>query len=482
MSIAVVGGGLSGLVVASEILHRRPDADVVVFESAEDVGGMLRTVRISDAVIDLGPDMFALQPPGGEGLCERIGLRAELIAPNVDRAGAKILHRGRLHRVPEGFVLMRSTRAMPMLRTPLLSLRGKLRWAAERWVRPRRGTDDESVGDFVRRRMGHEVLGRLVDPIVAGIYTADIDRLSMRATMPQFAAMESQHGSLASATRSRRRRGDDATERGSAGARYQNFRSFVGGMQTLPEALARQIGAKRIRCRVKIARIEREDQTDGGRDAGKTAYRLTTESGQTHRAEQVVLALPHRPASELLRDANPAAAACLGEVTSSSAAVVILRIRKSQIAVPLDMFGVVVPRSENRRVLAISFASLKFANRCPEDELIVRCFVGGTFRPEWVDETDETLVRLVSDDLRDILGWSGEPSWTHVARWKHSMPQYHVGHLELADRLHDAMSKTKALHYRGNAFGGVGIAPVIAAALKLGEAIAADLPPRRDPI
>ena len=474
MNLAVVGGGLSGLVVASEVLHRCPGADVTVFEAGREVGGILRTFRNEDAVIDLGPDMFALQPPGGATLCERIGLDDVCIAPNVEHAGAKILHRGRLHRVPEGFVLMRSTRLAPMLSTRLLSPLGKLRWSAERWIRARSHDGDESVGDFVRRRMGGEVLDRLVDPIVAGIYTADIDRLSMRATMPQFAAMEIRHGSLASATRHRRLCGEDATERGSAGARYQSFRSFRRGMQTLPEALATDIGTDRIHCGEKVVQIVRKSPAAA---ADGSSFTLQTDRGRSHDAGQVVLALPHGPASELLRDVNPQAAEILDRVTSSSAAVVILRIRRSDVGVPLDMFGIVVPRSENRDVLAISFASLKFPNRCPDDELIVRCFVGGSFRPNLLDEDDETLVRLVTKDLQDILRWSGKASWTHVARWNASMPQYHVGHLDLAERLDAAMTTTPGLHYRGNAFGGVGIAPVIAGAMRLGQRIASQLTP-----
>ena len=182
-SVAIVGAGLSGLATAARLHLEDPTIELTLYESSDRVGGVIDSERVGDFLIDHGADMFATEPSGVIDLCRQIGIDTDLIEPEHAGRGAKIVRRGRLVPVPNGFVVMRATRLMPMLATPLLSPLGKLRFLAERWIKPRSqaevSTDDESIGSFVRRRMGRQVLDRIVTPLAAGIYTGDIDRLSM---------------------------------------------------------------------------------------------------------------------------------------------------------------------------------------------------------------------------------------------------------------------------------------------------------------
>ncbi len=266
--VAIVGGGLSGLATAVKLQLADPTLDLTLFEAADRVGGVIHTEQESGFLIDLGADMFATKPSDALDLCRELGIADRLIEPELHGRGARIVHRGRLLPIPEGFVLMRATQLTPMLTTPLLSLSGKLRFLMERWIKspPRdQGADlpeDESVGDFVRRRMGVEVLNRIVAPLTAGIYTADVNKLSMQATMGPIAEMERQYGSLAAATAARRRVGEDSVERASTGARYGQFRAFQGGMIELIRSLADFLPENTIRLATPVRSIHADPDPD----------------------------------------------------------------------------------------------------------------------------------------------------------------------------------------------------------------------------
>ena len=209
--IAIVGGGLSGLATAVKLHIADPSLELSLFEAGDRVGGVIHTEQEKGFLIDLGADMFATKPSNALDLCRELGLEDRLIKPQQRGRGARIVFRGRLVPIPEGFVLMRATQWLPMLTTPLLSIPGKLRFLAERWIRPLGNEEsDETVANFVRRRMGEQVLQRIVAPLTAGIYTADVEKLSMRATMKPIAEMERRYGSLAAATSARRRSGEDS--------------------------------------------------------------------------------------------------------------------------------------------------------------------------------------------------------------------------------------------------------------------------------
>jgi oxygen-dependent protoporphyrinogen oxidase len=404
----------------------------------------------------------------------------QLLPTDEARRHALVVRGGRLFRVPAGFYLMSPRRLGPLLRSPVLSLRGKLRLLAEplvaRKINKLLGSEggeqnncDESVASFVCRRLGRETYERLVQPLVAGIYTADAANLSMAATMPEFLAMEREHGSLLRASL-RRPAAVDARSairnprtgiESASGARYASFVAPRDGMSSLVAALAKRLpmGAVRLNAPVESL-ILRED----GRWHVSRA-----ESGTTETFDAVIVALPAYAAARVFRTCDAELAADLAAIPYAGCAVVSCAYRRSQFARPLDGFGFVVPQIERRRLIAGSFASNKFPGRAPHDAALIRAFVGGSLQPDLAGLPDAELVPLVRDELADLLQIVGEPLWADIARWPNSMPQYQLGHLDLVTRIEQRAARLPALALAGNAYRGVGIPQCIAS----GEAAAA---------
>ena len=477
--IAIIGGGLSGLATAVQLHLALPHATLTLYEAGDRLGGVIHSERVEGFLIDHGADMFSTNPPAAMELCQQLGVAAQLIEPQTEGRGARIVRGTKLLPLPEGFVLMRATQLWPMLTTPLLSLRGKLRFLAERWIRSTtslagavedspqdKSPQDESIAAFVRRRMGQEVLDRIVAPLSAGIYTADITKLSMQATMGPIAKMEREHGSLARATAARRRSGQDSVERSSAGARYSQFRAFQGGMIELIHSLADALPNGTIHLQSPVDSI------------GKSAEAWTVScASETTEFDHVVVAVPPAAAVRLLQPHVPTAADELARMEAASVAIVVLGVRRSDIQRDITTFGFVVPLTEGRRILAGSFASHKFAGRAPKDHVLIRVFVGGAMQPELLELPNHDLIQLVREELSELIGLEGEPVVTRVVRWNKAMPQYHVGHLERVKRIEDAMDQVDGLSLMSNALHGVGIAPVIGQAGRLASKIAARAQP-----
>jgi oxygen-dependent protoporphyrinogen oxidase len=312
--------------------------------------------------------------------------------------------------------------------------------------------------------MGKQVLDRIVAPLAAGIYTADINKLSMQATMGPIAEMERKYGSLAKATSSRRRSGEDSVERGSTGARYGQFRALKGGMIELVKQLAETLPEKTVRLNTAARSI----QTDG------EGWQVTMDGNEErHQFDHLILALPPGPASELLREVAPQAAGELAAIESASTAIVVLGVRRSDIQHAPQTFGFVVPLSENRKILAGSFASQKFAGRAPDDHVLVRVFIGGAMQPELLALSDDELVQIAREELGELIGLAGTPTITRVVRWNEAMPQYHVGHNARAEQIEKSISHVRGLSLVTNALHGVGIAPVVQLADQVAQQVAA---------
>ncbi|NNE01197.1 MAG: protoporphyrinogen oxidase [Pirellulaceae bacterium] len=472
--VAVIGGGLSGLATAVHLHLADPNIQLTVFEAADRAGGVIQTLRIDPFLVDLGADMFALEPPAAHDLCKQLNLLDQLIEPQQIGRGAYIVRQGRLVPIPDGFVLMRATKLWPMLTTKLLSPRGKLRWLVERFQRNNVGDTDQSVAEFVRTRMGREVLQRIVGPLVAGIYTADIEKLSLLATMGPIAKMVRTHGSLAAATSARKREGQDSTERVSAGARYSQFRAFDGGMGRLIDSLIAELPDH-------IAALP-----GGVVQTGRAVSAIEQNTGTQPRwsvhvddhaeaFDHVVVATPPRIAAELLQNHAPIAAKHLSSIEAASTAIVVLGVRQADLAKPITTFGFVVPAIENRRILACSFASTKFAGRAPEDHLLIRVFIGGALQPQLLDLDDNELIQIARQELSELIGLGGQSVMEKVVRWNNAMPQYHVGHLQRVREIDADINSIAGLSMVSNALHGVGIAPVIQAAKRTADRVLAEI-------
>lgn len=456
--IAVIGGGITGLAAAHRLLElgnkQQRSVDVTLFEASDRVGGVFGTGTIGEYTIETGADSFITNKPWAVDLCCRLGLEDQLIGTSDAHRRSLILHEGQPVPTPEGFELIVPRKLRELLRAPFLSLEGKLRVAAEAFVPPRTDKSDESLASFVTRRLGQEMLDRIVQPMVGGIYTSDPAKLSMLATLPRFVEMERQHGSLLRAVwKERAEQRSDMPDFIPSGARYGLFASLKNGMSTLLDALeqrVRQQGSLRLDSPVKMLTPSK----DGG-------FVLRTEDSDDQRFDQVVLALPMYYAAELISPWDRDLAARLDTIEYASSAIVVTGHKLADCGHPLDAFGLVIPHIEDRRILAVSFLSRKFPGRAPEGRVVLRTFVGGAMQPELLQTDDDAIVSFVREELNDLLGVAGEPDFAVVARYERGMPQYHVGHLERVAAIEAAASVHPALALAGNAFHGVGLPDAI---------------------
>jgi len=443
-NIAVVGGGISGLAAAHHLSELDPKIQLKLFEASDELGGVLKTVRRDDYLIEQSADMFITRDPWALGLCKRIGFDDQLIPTNTTHRKAFVVNRGRLVEVPGGFTLMSPSRVWPVLTTPLLSWRGKLRLAGDYFKAAKKDDADESLKSFATRRFGRETYERLIQPLIGGIYTADPEKLSMRATMPQFVELEKKHGSLIRGMRRQNKRssGDDAK-----GARYGLFVTPREGMSSLVAAIAAKLPQGSIQLNSRVTSLAQND--DG-------TWQLEV-NGTPVSFDGVILATRASQAAELLRPVKESLAEDMASIPYAGASVVVLAYRKDQFPRAVEGSGVVVPLIEQRKIIAVSFASNKFPGRAPDDRLLIRVFVGGACQPELAELDDDALFQLVQRELEDLLGVRGEPEIKNVVRWLGAMPQYHVGHLQLVDRIEQQVSGLANLEVAGNAYRGVGI-------------------------
>ena len=470
--VVVVGGGITGLATAY-YLQRSAAAgrlDVMVLEAAPRPGGKLRTECRDGFLIEAGPDSFLTAKPAAVELCRGLGL-ADALIPQLQPRGAYVLRRGRLVPIPAGMRLVHPTRPWALLRSPLLSPTGRLRALAHPLVPPRRDTgSDQSVGAYVQRRYGAELLRVLGEPLLAGIHLADPWQLSLAATFPALHAPPSRDGSSP--------RGGAPRPAATPPAplphlRGSPFTSLTGGMQQLSNALAECLGGS-LRTGTAVAAIR----------AAAGGYRLRLSGPAVGNAEEltaaaVVVTTPAAAAAQLVTRLNPPLAALLGAAEATSSAVVTLGYRDPAVALPLPGSGFLVPRGEGSRLLACTWSSGKWAGRVPDGGVLVRGFLGGWRHPELLDHTDDELVALVRAELAAILGGgfaaAAPPAVREVQRWPHGTPLYRVGHRTWLEQVRQASTATPGLWLAGAPYDGVGIPDCIRQARTTADAVAAYL-------
>jgi len=451
MKLVVVGGGITGLAAAHRAVEvaraRALPLELTLIEARERLGGTIATERVDGFVVEAGPDSFLSEKPWALALCGRLGLEDRLIRTDDRFRKVFVWFRGRLHPLPDGFQLLAPTRLGPFFASSLFSWPGKLRMALD-LVLPRGTDDDESLGSFVRRRLGREALERVAQPLVAGIYTADPEELSLRATMPRFVELEKRERSMILGLM---RAARTAPQPGTSGARWSLFVTLAGGMEEMVSALAARLPAQSVVLKQRVDGLQR---VGGG-------WCVTTVEGSIFDADRVILASESHVAARLLRYVDPSLSMLLGEISYASAATVTLGYRRADVPHPLDGFGVVVPRTEGRALLATTFSSVKYPGRAPDGHVLLRGFVGGALNAEVLRDDDASLVTRVREELREMLGVTAAPTLSRVARWPASMPQYQVGHLTRAGMLERLAASLPGLELAGGAYRGVGIADCV---------------------
>ncbi|HWP76937.1 MAG TPA: protoporphyrinogen oxidase [Methylomirabilota bacterium] len=453
MRLVVVGAGISGLAAAHRAVELAREQgrplELTVLEGADRVGGTIQTEQRDGFLVEGGPDSFLSEKPWALALCQRIGLEERLMRTDDRFRRTFVVWGGRLHPLPEGFQLLAPTRLAPLLASGLFSWPGKLRMACD-LVLPRGGDPDESLGAFVRRRLGREALERVAQPLVAGIYTADPDELSLSATMPRFVEMERRERSVILALW-RAARKAPAQHAGTSGARWSLFVTLARGMDELVQALAARLPPGAVRLKERVTGVARES----GR------WRIATASGVAYEADALVLASEAHQAARMLRYVDPALAHLLEGIPHASSATVSLAYRRADVRHPLDGFGFVVPHAERRPIIACTFSSVKYAGRAPDGHVLLRVFLGGALNEGVLQGDDATLVRTAREQIGPLLGITAEPELARVARHAQAMPQYHVGHAARAAAIEQAVSRHPGLRLVGGAYRGVGIADCV---------------------
>jgi oxygen-dependent protoporphyrinogen oxidase len=442
--IAIIGGGISGLSAAFTLeQHRRTSAlEYTLYESSPRLGGVLRTEHIHECIVEAGPDSFVTEKPWAADLCRTLGLGDQLIGSNDLDRKTYILVRGQLIPMPDGLMFMVPTKILPTALSPLFSWTTKLRMARELFHPPRAAEADESVASLVERHYGAEMVDRLADPLLSGIYGGEAASLSVRAVLARFAEMECTHGSLGRAMLAAKRKMPRSRKKPAPPL----FTSLKNGIQQLPETLVQKLNQDSLLTNTRVASVQLE------------AGVWTVSAGiNSDRFNAIILAVPTLVAAQLLSLCSSELSAELAAIAYSSSITVGLAYgRDIRQSLPPG-FGFLIPRSEGKRLLAATFVHNKFPHRAPDDRALLRCFFAGSNAENIWQFSDDAIIAIVRNELHQILRLRAAPVFARVYKWKSAMAQYGVGHLDRLDRIDRLRQQLPGLALAGNAYRGIGI-------------------------
>lgn len=476
LHIAIVGGGITGLAAAfylqKKIKNDRLPLGFTVIEADRRLGGKIQTAVADGFVMEKGPDSFLARKRSAADLVAELGMAADLVRNEAGQA--YILHENRLHPMPEGAVMGIPTKWRPFFNSRLVSPAGKARAALD-LVLPRSGMEaDVSIGAFFRRRLGTEVVEHMIEPLLSGIYAGDIDRLSLLATFPQFAQLEAEHRSLIAAMRKTRPPRPRGTKR------QGQFLTLKGGLQSLVDALEKQLPPASIVKNAALQRIERRADT----------YRMHIDGHPPLDADAAILAVPSGVAQRVL--APHAALEGLNRTAPTSVANVVLAYPREAVPIGLTGTGFVVPRTANYTITACTWTHHKWPHTAPAGKALLRCYVGRPGNDRIVEAPDEDIVQTVLSDLRRLLPIKGEPDFYLVNRWHRAMPQYVVGHRAAVKKAREEVKRRlPKVVLAGASYEGVGIPDCIDQGKKAADDVIKQLwpapadgnrtPPQKDP-
>lgn len=431
--------------------------EIVLYEASTRLGGVIKTERIDDCVLEAGPDSFLTEKPWAEELCRGLGLEAELVSSNDAERKTYMVVEGRLTPIPDGLMFMVPTRLAPAFFSPLFSWPTKIRILREWFYRPGGGNaGDCTVAEFVERHYGREMVERVADPLLAGVYGGSADELSVNSVLSRFVDMEARYGSLGRALVS-------ARKRNSASSPRPLFTSLRGGMQQMVGALIAKIPQTSCRLGAPIEAVRRE--------SGK--WLVVSVDKRTQEFDAAIVATPAYSAAALLSNSPDLANELLAIPYSSSVTAVLIYDKEARAALPPG-FGFLVPRVERRRLLAATFVHNKFPHRAPADRAVIRCFLGGSRDQGVLESPHHQIQEQVCEELKEILGITAKPLCVRIHKWRRAMAQYVVGHSARVKRIGELLAETPGLALAGNAFSGIGVPDCVrsgseAAAKVLGE-------------
>jgi len=465
--VVIVGGGISGLTTAFAVMEEahthQINVQCTVIEREQRWGGKILTHLTEERLIEGGPDSFLTSKPWAIELCRTLGLQDQLIPTNAEHNHTFSFCRGALRELPQGLLAFRPQRVDALVSSGLLSWTGLLRMGAERfWPRPNPIPPDESMAQFFRRRFGTEAFDSLLEPLVAGIYAGDANELSIEATFPRFRELEREYGSVIKGMRvAQRKTGTVSRSSGGASTLFMTLRNGLGDLiLTLVQRLTNR--GVRLLSGIGCHEVQLKGQNTEG-------FHIVLENNDRLSADAVVLATPTFQSAQLLRAFHPEASRLLESIPYTSTATISMAYPAQAIASQIRGFGFVVPRKEQRPLLAATWSSLKWADRCRPEEILIRCYVGGRGREAILEQNDAQLLETVHQELHATVGIVSRPTHAEVYRWIRGMPQYILGHQDRIAKIQHLLLPWPGLSVTGAGFYGLGIPDCIREGTNAGQ-------------
>ncbi|KAA6453636.1 protoporphyrinogen oxidase [Bacillus swezeyi] len=443
--IVIIGGGITGLAAAfyleREIKKNGLPAEVTLVEASPRLGGKIQTVHKDGYVIERGPDSFLERKQSAPQLVKDLGLDHLLV--NNATGQSYVLVNETLYPIPEGAVMGVPTEIRPFLTTGLFSFQGKLRAGMDLVLPASKPQEDQSLGEFFRRRVGGEVVENLIEPLLSGIYAGDIDRLSLMSTFPQFYQTEQKHRSLIIGMKKSR---GNANSQKPADKKKGQFQTLKTGLQTIVEELEKQLELTKVYKGTKVVSVEH---------AGN-GYSMKLDNGSVLDADAAVITAPHKAVSAMFQGEDWLKG--LQDMVSTSVANVALGFPEEAVQMEHQGTGFVISRNSDFSITACTWTNKKWPNTTPKGKVLLRAYVGKAGDESVVEQSDNEMVKIVLDDLKRIMKIDGEPEMSCITRWNEAMPQYHVGHKKRINEIRERLKTSyPGIFVTGASFEGVGI-------------------------
>ncbi|WP_067729777.1 protoporphyrinogen oxidase [Oceanobacillus damuensis] len=443
--IVIVGGGITGLSAAYNLQKQISENDlpfeVKLVEASSHLGGKIKSIKRDGFTIELGPDSLLARKPAAVKLVEELGLSDQTVRNGTGQS--YILVKNKLHKMPKGTFMGVPKEIRPLLASNVFSSKGKLRALMDLVLPKSKVEGDQSLGMFMRRRFGNDLVDNQIDPLLSGIHSGDIDKMSLKAIYPMFHQVEQKHGSL---IKGLQRTLPKASKHSKGKQAESLFFSFEDGMETLVKGLIEKLDDKIISINTAVDHIEKKEH----------GYHLLLSDGKVYKADAVIMAAPHTAVPGMLSQYDFLKK--LYEIPATSTANVVVAFDQAAIKKDIDGTGFLVSRSSNYRITACTWTHRKWPTTTPEGKALFRCYVGRPDDQEIVDLSDEEITDIVLKDMNKTMKIKAKPEFSIITRFKDARPQYHVGHLELVSQVRTNVSKElPGLILTGSSYDGVGI-------------------------
>ncbi|WLR51491.1 protoporphyrinogen oxidase [Bacillus tianshenii] len=446
-SVVIIGGGVTGLTAAyymqKEIRERNLPVRCTLIEASDRLGGKIQTYTKNGFVIEKGPDSFLARKKSAARLAAEVGMADNLVA---NKAGKSyVLVKGRLHEMPGGSIMGIPTKMAPFAFSGLFSPFGKLRAGADLVLPRSKSNNDQSLGQFFRRRLGGEVVENLIEPLLSGIYAGDIDNLSLLATFPQFQHVEQKHRSLILGMKSVTPKAPKQKEK-PENKKTSMFLTVSTGLESFVHAVEKRLDSGSVLKNTAVQAIEKHGER----------YHITLNNGEVIEADTVIVTTPHKKTAEMFSQYDffeP-----FRHMPSTSVATVAMAFSESAVKEDIDGTGFVVSRNNHYTITACTWTHKKWPHTTPEGKVLLRCYVGRAGSEEIVDCSDDEIKNAVLEDLNQTMSITEEPEFSVITRWKNSMPQYTVGHKQRIETIKEKLdNELPGVFLAGASYEGLGL-------------------------